>query len=121
MVNIRRITPKETTREIVDSGVAYPSRGYTPLIKSPKDIRNEMLSATDNTILSDSPSLFNFSMRRMSNPGIIVKKRNPRTCLKIGTSKSITRSVNRRNTNINKKNLLAPEALSDSINLLAPY
>lgn len=114
-VKMIRITLKEITSELVDNGVVYPSNGYIKLMKSPKNIRNETLSPTENTNLSVGPSLSDFSIWRIRRPGIIVKKKNPRTGLRIGIFKRIARSVKTRNTNTNRENPLFPKTIGDLI------
>jgi hypothetical protein len=62
MAKIMTNTLKENTTDVVDKGVAYPRAKYTELIKRPKNIRKATLRPTDNTNLSVSPGLFNFSV-----------------------------------------------------------
>lgn len=88
------------------------------MMKSPKNIKNEMLSPTDKTILCVSPSLFSFKMWRISSPGITVKKVNPKTCLRTGILRNIERSVKMRNIKMNKRDLLVLEVLSNSLMLI---
>lgn len=78
-------------------------------------VENAILIPTDNTIFSVMPSLFNFSTWRIRSPGTMVKKMNPRNCLKIGMSRRIEMSVAMRNTSIRRKNLLADQLLNNSV------
>ena len=103
----------EINSGIVDNGVSYPKLSDKLFNNNPKNIRKEMLSPTDNTNFSVDPILFNFSTCRINNPGIKVRKRNPRICLKSGMFRSIARSVTIRNTNMRKKNFLIPKVFSD--------
>ena len=64
-----------------------------PFSANPKSIEKATLSPTDRTIFSVSPSLFNFRILRMRNPGTKVRKRKARTCLKMGISKNTARFV----------------------------
>jgi hypothetical protein len=50
---------------------------------------NATLKPTHRTNFSVIPSLFNFRIERISQPGIKVKKINPRICLSTGMSKII--------------------------------
>jgi len=104
----------EINRGTVNNGVLYPRPSDKLFIDNPKNIKREMLSPTDKTVFSVSPSLFSFRMERMRNPGIMEKKVSPKTCLKRGMFRKIERSVARKNTN-NKKNLLALDVFSNSI------
>ena len=54
-----------------------------------------MLSPTDNTNFSVNPILFNLRICRINNPGKIVRKMNPKTCLTKGMSKMMAKSVRR--------------------------
>ena len=46
----------------VDSGDLYPKPSDELFSNNPKNIKNEMLSPTDNTNFSVNPNLFNFSI-----------------------------------------------------------
>lgn len=114
-----KITLKEIITEFVDNGVVYPRRGYNELNRRPKSIMKATLSPTDKMSFSVSPSLFNLRMWRMSQPGTMVKKRNPKNCLKTGIFRSIARSVRMRNTSANNKNLFVLKVFDDSTIFIA--
>jgi len=60
---------------------------------NPKSIRKAMLSPTDKTSFSNMPSLFNLRRKRMSSPGMKLRRAKPKACLKTGISKNIVRAV----------------------------
>ena len=97
----------EINSGIVDNGVSYPKLSDKLFNNNPKNIRKEMLSPTDNTNFSVDPILFNFSTCRINNPGIKVRKRNPRICLKSGMFKNMAKSVEISSATKNKKRPLA--------------
>ena len=107
IISPRIITLKEVTTETVDSGLEYPNKGYSTLIISPASSENEILKPTDRTSFSVSPNLFNRNINRMSTPGMVVKKKNPRNCLKKDMFKNMARSVRARSASKIKKNPLA--------------
>jgi hypothetical protein len=76
-------------------------------MRSPANIKNEMLSPTDKMMVSARSSLFNFNIKRINSPGIMVKKANPRTNRSRGIFERMTRSVEKRNISIDKKGLFA--------------
>jgi hypothetical protein len=84
-------------------------------INNPKNIRKEMLNPTASTNFSVEPILFNFKIWRINKPGKMVRKKNPKICLKKGVFKSIATSVAIRNTSMRKKYLLVPEVFDNSI------
>ena len=77
-------------------------------INNPKSIKKEMLSPTDNTNFSVYSILFNFRTCKINNPGKMIRKRNPKICLKNGMFKKITMSVRRSIEIINTNQFLAP-------------
>ena len=111
-------TLKKNIRGFVDNGALPPRRGYSESMTRPKIIKNERLSPTDRTILSVSPSLFSFKIWRISSPGIMEKKVNPRACLRTGIFRSIERSVMTRNIRIKAINLLLVYVFSNSLMLV---
>ena len=99
---------KEIKRGIVANGVSYPLLRDKLFINNPKNIRNEMLNPTDNTNCSVEPILSNFRTCRINNPGKIVRKRNPRICLKNVMSRRIAMSVRRSIEITNTNHFSAP-------------
>jgi hypothetical protein len=77
----------------VANGVSYPRLSDKLFINNPKSIRKEILSPTDNTNFSVDPILFNFSICKINSPGTMVRKINPRICLKNGIFRNIRRFV----------------------------
>ena len=110
---------KDIVSGTVDKGVAYPKTTKRSLSsRSPDAIRKKMLSPMARTIFSASWSLFNFRRLRIISPGMVVRKRKLRSCLKTGMSNRIAKSVIIVNIRMRRKNFLMLESLN---NLLISY
>lgn len=101
----------EINSGIVANGVSYPRASNELFSNNPKNIRNEMLSPTDNTAFSVELILFNLSICRINKPSKTVRKRNPNICLKKGIFKMIVTSIKRSIKIINTNHSLAPSSL----------
>jgi len=77
----------------VDSGFEYPNQGSNSFIDRPTNIRNEMLNPTDSKNLLRRLISFSLSTYRIKSPGIVVRHKKPRTCLKTGISANMLISV----------------------------
>ena len=108
-------------REIVDNGVSYPRLSDKLFTNNPKNIRKEMLTPTNNTTFSVDPILSNLSTWRINNPGKIVRKKNPRICLKNGMFKNIARFVRISSAMRSKKKFPVPKLLDIPIIFLSDY
>lgn len=95
MINATVARLSEINNGTVDSGVLYPKHGNKLFNNNPNNSKNDMLSPTDNTNFSVSPSLFNFSVCKINNPGNIVSKKNPMICLENEMFKRIITPVSR--------------------------
>ena len=93
IANAMNVTLNEIKRGAVDNGVSYPRLSDELFTNNPKNIKNDMLSPTDNTNFSVNSILFSFKICRINNPGKIIRKINPRICLNIGMFKRIAMSV----------------------------
>jgi hypothetical protein len=107
---------KDTVSGTVDKGVAYPKTTKRSLSsRSPDAIRKKMLSPMARTIFSASWSLFSFRRLRIISPGIAVRKRKPKSCLKTGMSNRMAKSVMMINIRMRRRNLLALEIFNNLI------
>ena len=84
-----------TSSGTVDKGLVYPIRGSRVFIRRAENIRKTRLSPIDKTSFFRKPISLNLSMYNINSPGIMVKQRNPKTCLKKGRSINIERSAAR--------------------------
>ncbi|KKG34133.1 hypothetical protein DU38_18425 [Methanosarcina mazei] len=96
---------KDTKIEIVDNGVLYPENAIKLFVNSPKNSTKDKLSPTVNNNLSRFSALFKLNIRTINIPGKIVRKINPKICLKKGMSK-MTEMLIRINNNTNINQLL---------------
>ena len=103
---------KVINSETVDKGVSYPRLSDKLFINKPKNNKKEMLSPHDKINFSKKSVLFDFSIWRINNPGKIVRKRNPKICLRKGIFKNIAKSVEIINNVLNKKKPLKPLVVS---------
>jgi hypothetical protein len=71
-------------------GAATPNSGSIKFMKNVEIIKNAKLNPTEKSTVSSLSSL-NFESRRMTNPGINVRKRKPITCLATGISNNIVK------------------------------
>ena len=92
----------------VEIGFGIPRGGYSVFMKKPINIKNATLNPTEYKRVSVVFNLFNLSIWRINNPGRMVKKRNPRICLKNGMFKIMAKSVRSSIEIINANHSLAP-------------
>ncbi len=77
----------------VEIGFENPKAGYSIFMKNPVNITKAILSPSEYKIVSIVFNLFSFRFWRINTPGKIVRKRNPRICLRNGISKRIAKFV----------------------------
>jgi hypothetical protein len=93
MVSTSKAQSKENSNVEEDNGEVFPSSGKTPLTRSVKNITNAMLKPQQRMIFSTKFVPLIFSNWKSSRPGRIVRKVNPKTCRKMGTSRSTHKLV----------------------------
>ena len=105
---------RKVTRGVVDSGMLLPSANKAWSKATPISIKKATLSPMARTNFSTNANLFSFNKEMSNSPGIVVKRVNPKSCLKMGMSRRTARSAAMRNT-INRRNLRALEFFNDFI------
>jgi hypothetical protein len=76
------------TRNSVDRGLVIPINEPNSFIRSPTNIRKEILNPTENKIVSVIEDLSNPDTLKSMKPGTNIRKRKPMICRVIGISRT---------------------------------